>query len=256
MAATEGPTTRLCTYTHDAIFVRGRNLVDDLMGKVSFTQMMFLEIMGRLPNAAETAIVDAVLVTLMEHGITPSTISARLTHHAAPEAFQGAVAAGLLGVGGQFVGTIEGAAQILEAIVADADGLEAAARREVEACRRERRRMPGFGHNLHPEGDPRTPRLLAIAEAQDIPGTYIAALRTLGETVDAVYGRHITINATGAIGAVLLEIGVPCGIMRGFAVVSRAAGLVGHLAEEQADPAARTLWATAVEAVPYEAEEG
>ena len=249
----ENPTTRLCTYTDDAIRVRGRDLVDQLMGQVSFTQMMFLEIMGRLPDAAETAIVDAVAVTIMEHGLTPSTIAARLTHHGAPEAFQAGVAAGLLGVGSQFVGTIEDSARLLERIAGE--DVEAAARREVEAARHERRRLPGFGHHLHGD-DPRTPKLLAIAEAQGVPGTYIAALRTLGRMVDDVYGRHITINATSAVGAVLLEIGVPVGIMRGFAVIARAAGIVAHLAEEQTTPAARTIWDAAAAAVPYQDEEG
>ena len=250
----KNPTTRLCTYTDDAIKVRDRDLVDELMGQVSFTQMMFLEIMGRLPDAAETAIVDAVAVTIMEHGLTPSTIAARLTHHGAPEAFQAGVAAGLLGVGSQFVGTIEDAARLLQRITTDADGVEAAARREVEAVRRERRRLPGFGHHLHGD-DPRTPKLLAIAEAQGVSGTYIGALRVLGRAVDDVYGRHITINATSAVGAVLLEIGVPVGIMRGFAVIARAAGIVAHLAEEQTSPAARTIWDAAAAAVPYHSEE-
>ena len=251
MSGKDRPTTRLCTYSEDAITVRGRDLVGELMGRVTFTQMMFLEIMGRLPDATETAIVDAVLVTVMEHGLTPSTIAARLTHHGAPEAFQAGVAAGLLGIGGQFVGTMEDAAALLQRLVDDADGVEAAAHREVEACKRERRRMPGFGHNLHGD-DPRTPRLLEIAEEQGVPGTHIAALRTLGRVVDVVYGRHITINATGAIAAVLLEIGVPVRIMRGFAVISRAAGIVAHLAEEQERPAARTIWSAAADAVPYE----
>ena len=103
MSDKDRPTTHLCTYSEDAITVRGRDLVGELMGRVTFTQMMFLEIMGRLPDATETAIVDAVLVTIMEHGLTPSTIAARLTHHGAPEAFQAGVAAGLLGIGGQFV---------------------------------------------------------------------------------------------------------------------------------------------------------
>ena len=253
MSGKDRPTTRLCTYSEDAITVRGRDLVGELMGRVTFTQMMFLEIMGRLPDATETAIVDAVLVTVMEHGLTPSTIAARLTHHGAPEAFQAGVAAGLLGIGGQFVGTMEDAAALLQRLVDDADGVEAAAHREVEACKRERRRMPGFGHNLHGD-DPRTPRLLEIAEEQGVPGTHIAALRTLGRVVDAVYRRHITINATGAIAAVLLEIGVPVRIMRGFAAISRAAGIVAHLAEEQVNPAARAIWSAAADAVPYEEE--
>ena len=64
-------------------------------------------------------------------------------------------------------------------------------------------------------------------------------------------GRPITINATGAVAALLGEIGVPTGIMRGFAVISRAAGLVAHIAEEQQEPAGRFIWDTVEHAIPY-----
>jgi citrate synthase len=83
-------------------------------------------------------------------------------------------------------------------------------------------------------------------------GGHIALLRTLGEAVDAAYGRHLTINATGAIAALLLEIGMPVPIMRGIAVVSRSAGLAGHLVEEQQTHAAREIWRLAEMHIPYE----
>lgn len=250
MTQTARPTTAICTYTADAIFVRDRSLVDDLIGEVSFTQMMYLQIMGRMPSAAEVRIVDAVLVTLMEHGITPSAIAARLTAMSAPEALQGAVAAGLLGVGGQFLGTMEGAAKLLEEIVGAPDPAATAyaiARRHRES----RTPLPGFGHNLHKPDDPRTPKLLRVAEEAGVPGAHLRALRTLGTAVDEVYGRHLTINATGAIAALLGEIGVPVDIMRGFAIVTRAAGLVGHIREERENPAARYIWERAAEDVAY-----
>jgi citrate synthase len=256
MTQTQGPVTRLCTHTLDALYVRDRNLVEDLMGKLTFTEMMFLHITGRMPGAAETAITDAVLVTLMEHGLTPSVIATRLVYHSAPEALQGAVASGLLAVGSQFVGTMELAAGILQRITTDPDGVEAAAEREVRAVRDARRPMPGFGHHMHKPDDPRTPKLFEIARAHGVPGTHIAAIETLGRAVDAAYGKHITINATGAVAAVLMEIGIEPEIMRGFAVISRAAGLVGHIAEERAVPSARTIWDTVEKAVPYAGEKG
>ncbi len=256
MTQSKGPVTHLCTHTLDALYVRDRDLVEELMGKVTFTEMMFLHITGRMPGAADTAIVDAVLVTLMEHGLTPSVIATRLVYHSAPEALQGAVASGLLAVGSQFVGTMELAAEILARITTDADGVEVAARREVQAVRDARRPMPGFGHHMHKPDDPRTPKLFEIARAHGVPGTYIAAIETLGRAVDEAYGKHITINATGAVAAVLMEIGIEPEIMRGFAVISRAAGLVGHIAEERASPSARTIWDTVEKTVPYAGEKG
>lgn len=248
--------TALCTYTNEAIFLRDKSLVDDLIGKVDFTEGMYFLIFGRMPTKAQRRILDAVLVTLMEHGMTPSAIAARMVYGSGPEALQAGVAAGLLAVASQFVGTMELAAKLLREIVADEGGMEAAARRIAEAHRREKRPMPGFGHHLHKPDDPRTPKLLALAEAEGVEGRHIRALRALAAEVDRASGRHITINATGAIAAVLSEIGVEPAIMRGFALISRAAGLVAHIREEQQNPAMRTIWDAAEDAVPYSGTEG
>ncbi len=248
---TTPPTTRLCRHDADTIELRGRDLVDGMVGHMSFTEALFFHITGRDPGPAEAAITDAVLIVLMEHGLTPSAIAARMVYASAPEALQAGVAAGLLAVGSQFVGTMELTAKILAEMVDDRAGIEAAAARIAKAYRAERRPMPGFGHHLHRPDDPRPPRLFAIAEAHGVPGRHIAALRALGAAVDAAAGRHITINATGAVAAVLMEIGIAPEIMRGFAVISRAAGLVAHIAEEQERPAARHIWQVAEAAVPY-----
>ena len=188
----------------------------------------------------------------MEHGLTPSAIATRMVHASAPEALQAGVAAGLLAVGSRFVGTMEQAAQILAEIVDDPAGVEAAATRIARAHRADRRPVPGFGHHLHKPDDPRPPRLFAVAQAHGVAGRHIGALKALGAAVDAEAGRHITINATGAVAAVLMEIGVEPEIMRGFAVISRAAGLVAHIAEERERPAARHIWAMVEREVPYE----
>lgn len=251
MAETSRATSAICTYTHDAIYVRDRSLVDDLIGEVTFTQMMFFQIMARMPSPAEVKIVDAVLVTLLEHGITPSAIATRLTLMSAPESLQGAVAAGLLGVGGTFLGTMQGAAELIDEMMQADDGVAAAAERIARRHRESRTPLPGFGHNLHRPDDPRTPKLFAVARQAGVRGDHIAALQALGDAVDRFYGRHITINATGAIAALLSEIGIPVDVMRGFAVITRAAGLVGHIKEERENPAARALWDAATHAVDY-----
>src|SRR3954447_16670335 len=105
----------------DDIIVRGHRLATDLLGKVTLTEMFLLDMDGALPDPARVRMVDAVLVALVEHGITPSTLAARLVLDGAPEAAQGAVAAGLLAVGSRFLGTIEQTADLLQRIVA-ADG--------------------------------------------------------------------------------------------------------------------------------------
>jgi len=252
MSNPKQPTTRLATHTNEELYYRDNGLVGELMGNVTFTEMMFLHIMGRNPTKGEIVILDAVLVTLMEHGLTPSAISTRLTYHSAPEALQAAVAAGLLNVGSQFVGTMENAAKLLMALLQDEASFDAAARREIRAIRANKKPLPGFGHHLHKPDDPRTARLFEIALAQEgIDGIYIDAMKRLSEIIDEELGRHLTINATGAVAAVLLEIGVEPEIMRGFSVISRAAGLVAHIREEQSNPTARHIWDVVEETIPY-----
>ena len=251
------PTTKIARHSADSITIRGASLVDELIGKLTFTEMMYFQLLGAKPTPAQTKILDAVLVTLMEHGITPSAIAARMIYDSSPEAVQAAVAAGILGVGSTFVGTMEGCAKNLEEILAGpkgAGGAQGEAARANAIARRFREAkqpIPGFGHPQHKPDDPRSPRLLAVAEEAGVPGRHIRALRLLAKEVDAAWGRHLTINATGAIAALLGEIGVPQEVMRGIAVVSRAAGLVGHIREEQLEPSARHMWDVLAEAVPY-----
>jgi citrate synthase len=244
-------TTSIGRSTADDVFVRGKSLTRELIGKLTFTEMAFFQITGRMPTAGQTAVVDACLVTLIEHGLTPSVIAARLVYSSAPEAMQGAVAAGLLGVGSVFVGTVEGCAALLSRLVASTDAAREAST-VAQEHRAAKRPLPGFGHPEHKPDDPRTPRILAIAEEHGVASGHVRALRALGAAVDQAYGKHVTINATGAIAAALGDCGVRPEIMRGFALLARCAGLVGHIHEEQDRPAMRALWEAGESAVQYD----
>jgi citrate synthase len=243
-------TTSICRSTAEDIFVRERSLTRELMGKVTFTELMLLSILGEAPTAAQVRVVDACLVTLMEHGMTPTVVAARMTYSNAPESMQGAVAAGLSSVGSVFVGTMEGCATLLVEMVASADA-DAVARQRIREYREAKKALPGFGHPIHRPDDPRTPKLFEIAASVGLAGAHVAALKQLSAAIDDEFGRHLTINATGAIAAVLLDAGVSASILRGFALISRCAGLVGHIREEQQRPTMRALWQAAEEAVPY-----
>ncbi|HEY8040432.1 MAG TPA: citryl-CoA lyase [Polyangiaceae bacterium] len=247
----ETPTTSIATHTPEDVFVRGRSLCRELIGKLTFTEMTFLHVTGRVPTPAQTAMVDACLVTLMEHGLTPSAVATRLVYSSAPEAMQAAVAAGLLAVGSAFVGTVEGCAALLERVRAAPDAA-AEARSVAEEHRAARRPVPGFGHPEHKPDDPRSVVLLELAATQGVAGAQVTALRALAAAVDATAGKHVTINATGAVAAVLGDCGLPAEILRGFAVLARCAGLVGHAHEEQHRPAMRAIWEAAERAVPYD----
>jgi citrate synthase len=244
------PTTHIAHSTPDDIVIRGKSLCHELLGQLTFTEMMCFQVLGRVPGPSQVAVVDACQLALMEHGLTPSVLAARLVYSSAPEALQAAVSAGLLGVGSRFVGTVEGCAALLDRMVAGDPAAEAA--RIVDEHREARRSVPGFGHPLHRPDDPRTPRLFALARERGVAGPHVAAIETLSAALDRALGRHLTINATGAVAACLRDVGVPAEIMRGFALVARCAGLVGHIHEEQQRPAMTTIWEAAEEAVPYD----
>jgi citrate synthase len=243
--------TNIATSDAKSITVRGKDLVNDLMGKLSFTAMTYFLVAGRMPIDSQVCVLDACLVTLMEHGWTPTSIIARLAADSVPGQSQVGIAAGLLAIGDVFVGTMEGCGRIL------AEGLKHPDKnvycRDVVADYRNRKKpMPGFGHPFHKPDDPRPPRLFTIAREAGCTGNAITLLQTLSKELDRAAGRHLTINATGAIAALLLEIDLTPDVMRSIAVISRSAGLAGHLVEEQRNPSARRIWQLAEEHIPYE----
>ncbi len=244
------PTTRIAHSDAQSVTIRGKDLVEDLIGKRTFTEMVYFLTCGQEPDATQTRVLDACLVTLMEHGFTPSALVARMTADSVPEQVQVAMAAGLLTIGSVFVGTMEGCAALLEAGHAEPDA-SAWATRVADEYLGAKRPIPGFGHPFHKPDDPRTPRLFAVAEEAGVGGDYIALLKQLSAAVDARAGRHLTINATGAIGALLLEIGVSPSIMRAIAVISRCGGLAGHIIEERETRSARTIWKLTEDNIPY-----
>ncbi len=230
---------------HTDITVRGRDLATEIIGRMTFTELLLLDVTGRAPTAAEVRVLDAVLATLMEHGLTPSTVATRVVLDGAPESVQGAMAAGLLAVGSRFLGVIEDVARLLQEIVTtDGDSLADTARVVVERELAARRRIPGLGHNLLSE-DPRASALLAVAQEEGVAGPHAEALGHVRAALQDATGRTFVVNATGGVGAVLSDVGFKPGVIRGFALVARCGGLVAHLADEQRAPIGRRIWTEA-----------
>lgn len=232
--------------TPDRIVVRGHDLAEQLIGKVSLGDMAFLELKGRLPTAAESTVFNAIAITLVEHGMTPSAIAARLTYLGAPESLQGAVAAGLLGLGDRFGGPVDDAARMLQEALAgepaEAD-LHALAKRVVSERVAAGQLVAGLGHPLHKPIDPRVPRLFQVAAENGFSGRCVRLMELVGEEMTRVSGKPLPVNATGAIGAIASELELPWQVCRGLAVMARAIGLVAHLQEELSDPMAGEIWA-------------
>ena len=219
------------------IWVRGNDLTADVMGSRTFTDTIFLLIAKRFPEQNEREIVDAMLVSLMEHGLTPSAMVARVTYAVAPESLQGAVAAGLLGAGGVVLGSMEECGKVLTRIASEVDAgstQEEAIANLVAEYRAAGKHLPGMGHAIHTEGDPRAARLFELATKLGFHGRHVAALQGLADA--AARSKPLPINVTGAVAAILLELGIPWKLHRGFALISRSAGLIAHIGEELEQP--------------------
>jgi citrate synthase len=233
--------------TRDRITVRGLDLPGEILGHMDIGEFSFLQLTGRRPTPGEAKVYNAIVIALIEHGITPSAIAARLTYAGAPESLQAAVAAGISGLGTVFVGSMEGAARMLsEALPFDAPvdrDLVALALETVAAYQSAGRLIPGLGHPLHKPIDPRTPRLLEIAEENGLTGRYTELMELIATEAQRASGRELPLNVTGAIGALCCELRFPWQIVRGFGVMARAIGLVGHLMEEHERPIAFEVWA-------------
>lgn len=224
--------------TPSTVRVRGKDLSDELLGVRSFSWVTFFHMTGREPSDDEVAVFDALLVTLLEHGPTPSAMVARLTHLGAPEALQGAVAAGLLGLGNVFGGS----AEVVASMLRDAHEKERSAADVVSGLRETRQPVPGIGHPVHRPLDPRAERLWAIAVTHEHDGWFVQTMKDIAAVATERTGRDLPVNATGAIGALACELDLPPGSERGLVLIGRAAGLVGHVLEEQRHPLAREIW--------------
>jgi citrate synthase len=249
--------TRIGTPTSDTgrLLFRGKDTLKELVGKVTFTEGVFLAVTGRLPDLQQTRVLDACLVILMDHGITPSALVTRLVADSVPADIQVSMAAGLLTVGNKFIGTIAGCGAILENGAASGLAPDQWAAETVAEFAKAKRRFPGFGHPDYFPDDPRTIRLFEVAEEAGVAGRHISLARTLEAEIEKQGGRRLPLNATGAIGALLCEIEFPVAAMRGVAVISRAAGLLAHALEEIELGTAWPLTQMAMEAMPYDDEQ-
>ncbi|WP_353090550.1 citryl-CoA lyase [Methylibium sp.] len=233
------PRTAISTSDEHTISVRGADLCRDLIGRTSFTDYFHLLVTGRRASAGAEAVLDATLVAIAEHGLVPSVQASRMTLAAAPDALQGAVAAGILGCGSVILGASETAGRLFMEIDAlkDAEGgLDGAAERVVRSYRDARKAIPGFGHPLHKARDPRVDALFGVARAHGADLRFIAIAEAVERVLPAVVGKELKLNVSAAIPAVLLGIGFPVSALKGVPILARTAGLIGHLAEEQERP--------------------
>jgi len=213
------PRTAISTSDEHSITVRGRDLCSQLIGHTSFTAYFWLLLTGAEPKPAQLAVLDATLVAIAEHGFVPSIQAARMTLAAAPDALQGAVAAGIL----------------FDEVHREAGGsgsLTDAAAAVVKRWRAAGQAVPGYGHPLHKERDPRVAALFRVAKDSKVDQRYVQIAEAIEQVIPDAVGKDLRLNVSAAIPAVLLGAGFPLAALRGVPILARTASLIAHLNEE------------------------
>ncbi len=251
------PRTAICTSDEHAIVVRGQDLCRDLIGKLSFADYFFLLLTGKQPDAACSTVLNATLVAIAEHGLVPSVQASRMTFAAAPDALQGAVAAGILGCGSVILGASETAGRLFTDVAARVDAGEAlddVATATIRSLKETRQAIPGYGHPLHKANDPRVDRLIEVAAEAGADMRYVRIAQALERVIPDIVGRELRMNVSAAIPAVLLGVGFPVASLRGVPILARTAGLIAHLAEEAKTPSGFALSYQATRELQYDGQ--
>ncbi|ADU39499.1 MULTISPECIES: citryl-CoA lyase [Variovorax] len=251
------PRTAICTSDEHTIVVRGQDLCRDLIGKLSFADYFFLLLTGKQPDAACSTVLNATLVAIAEHGLVPSVQASRMTFAAAPDALQGAVAAGILGCGSVILGASETAGRLFADVAARVDAGEAlddVAAATIRALKESRQAIPGYGHPLHKANDPRVDRLIEVAAEAGADMRYVRIAQALERVIPGIVGRELRMNVSAAIPAVLLGVGFPVASLRGVPILARTAGLIAHLAEEAETPSGFALSYQATRELQYDGQ--
>lgn len=230
-------TTAVTKIEPNKVAVRGHDIAS-LMGKVSFGAAVYLILTGTLPTDAVGQLMDAILVSSIDHGATPPSCLAARTVASTGAGLSQSVAAGIMSINRHHGGAIEDCARYLSTLLTKSRdsgrSLDEVAAEEVLGIKASGRRISGFGHRIHTK-DPRTVRLFELAREAglgDTGETHIAMARAIERAFVAI-GRPLPINVDGAIGAILADLGVDPRVYNGIFMIARTPGLVAHVVEEQ-----------------------
>ncbi len=206
---------------------------EDLIGNISFPEMVYLLLRGELPSKKHAKMFEAVMVAFCDHGVTPpSTQSARLMASAGSPV-NACIAGGILAFGENHAGAIENSMKIFQ------DGVkltETYQRSPVETAKflieeqlKRGKKIPGFGHRYHTE-DPRARKLLNVAEQYKCNGNHLDLAIEMEKIL--FHEKGIKLNIDGANAAILSDLGFDWRLGCGMFVVGRIPGLLAHINEE------------------------
>lgn len=217
--------TKISNVTETGARIRGHNLAE-LVGKVSFTDMIVLMLKGKLPSKGERELLDACLVTCVDHGIQVPSITAARIVQSAGNSLNASVAAGVLAIGDHHGGAIEQAAKLFfEQVNSNPKAL-------VEEMRERKERLPGFGHK-HYDKDPRVAPLFDLAKKHKLSAKHVEFALKVDEELCTQSKKALHLNVDGAIAAILCDMGYSWKAARAFFIIPRVVGICAHTVEER-----------------------
>jgi citrate synthase len=248
----------ICTSNEHHIVIRGEDLCDDLIGRIGFGDYFYFLLTGKHADAATSTVLNATLVAIAEHGMVPSVQAARMTLAAAPDAMQGAVAAGILGCGSVILGASESAGrlfvQIEQQTQKNGGDLKSAAHAAVAGLRAQRLPIAGYGHPQHKSRDPRVARLFEVSREAGAGQRFVEIAEAVEAVIPGIMNRELKLNVSAAIPAVLLGVGFPVTALKGVPMLARTASLIAHMNEELEEPAGFALSYQAARGFEYTGE--
>jgi len=212
------------------IRVRGYHITD-MMDNLSFAQSVYLILRGELPDEKEARMMEAILVSSIDHGASPPSVLGTRTVMSGGNSLNASVAGGVLVIGDSHGGAIEQSARIMQEWAKKDGSPEQLAKELVADMRANKKRMPGFGHRLH-KTDPRTVKLFEIAAGLNFSGRHTDLAKAIESELEKASGRKLPINVDGAIAAVISDMGFDWRLGKGFFMISRVPGLIAHAYEE------------------------
>ena len=209
--------------------------IEELMGNTTFGGVVYLLLTGNKPSEAVSKFMDVVLVSSVDHGVTPPSALAAMNAASTGAPLNAAIASGVLAVNRFHGGAIEGCMKVINRIIAKTEesglSMDDAAQEVLKEEKAAGRRVPGYGHRVH-TADPRTARLLELAEELKLKGKGIETSDVLGNAIEKQLGKKLPLNVDGAIAACLVDLGIEPALANAFFIISRVPGLVAHAIEE------------------------
>ena len=226
-------TTKITSVQPNEVRLRGYR-IDELMGRVTFGQAVYLALKGELPSPEVGRLVDAMLVSSIDHGATPPSALAARTVASTGASLSASIATGVLSINRYHGGAIEGCMRLLLEGIERLSGdqtPEDVATQMMSELRAQKRRAPGFGHRIHTD-DPRTKRLLALANELGVSGDGVRMARALEQALEENLGRRLPLNVDGALAALLVDLDFVPELGNAFFIIARVVGLAAQAHEE------------------------